>query len=77
MLKLNGNKTELMPVISTKSKYLHYLPTSITVGNAQASLRQCVKNLAFSLDCHLTTNEHITTIARMRVFELRRLASIR
>ena len=35
------------------------------------------KNLGFTLDCHLNMNEHVTTIARTRNFELRRLASIR
>ena len=34
-------------------------------------------NLGFILDCHLTINEHVSTIARTYYFELRRLASIR
>ena len=35
MLKLNDNKTELMLVTSKRTKHLHSLPTSITIGNAQ------------------------------------------
>ena len=35
MLKLNDNKTELMLVTSKRTKRLHNLPTSITIGNAQ------------------------------------------
>ena len=34
MLKLNDNKTELMLVTSKRTKRLHSLPTSITIGNA-------------------------------------------
>ena len=35
MLKLNDNKTELMLVTSKRTKHLHSLPSSITIGNAQ------------------------------------------
>ena len=37
---------------------------------------QSVKNLGFTLDCHLTMNIHVTNIARTCYFELRHLASI-
>ena len=77
MLKLNGNKTELMLVSSKRTKHLHTLPTSITIGNAQFPIKQSVKNLGFTLDCHLTMNAHVSNIARTRYFELHRLASIR
>ena len=76
MLKLNDNKTELMLVTSKRTKHLHYLPTSITIGNAQIPFKQSVKNLGFTLDCHLTMNAHVTNIARTCYFELCRLASI-
>ena len=36
-----------------------------------------MKNLGFTLDCHLTMNAHVTKIALSCYFELRRLASIR
>ena len=45
VLKLNDSKTELMLVTSKRSKHLHNLPTSITIGNAQIPFKQSVKNL--------------------------------
>ena len=77
MLKLNDNKSEHMLVTSKRTKHLHNLPTSITIGNAQFPFRQSVKNLGLTLDCHLTMNAHVSNIARTCYFELRRLASIR
>ena len=77
MLKLNDNKTELMLVASKRTEHLHSLTTSITVGNAQIPFKQSVKNLGFTLDCHLNMNAHVSNIARTCYFELHRLASIR
>ena len=77
MLKLNDNKAELMLVTSKRIKHLHSLPTSITIGNAQIPFKKSVKNLGFTLDCHLTMNSHVSNIARTCYFELSRLASIR
>ena len=75
--KLNNNKTELMLVTSKRTKHLHILPTSITIGNAQIPFKQSMKNLGSTLDCHLTMNAHVYNIARTCYFELRRLVSIR
>ena len=77
ILKLNDSKTELMLVTSKRSKHLQKLPTSITIGNAQIPFKQSVKNLGFTLDCHLTMNAHVSNIARTCYIELRRLAYIR
>ena len=77
MHKLNDRKTELMLVTSKRSTHLHSLPTSITIGNVQIAFKQSVKKLGFSLDCHLIMNAHVSNIARICYFELRRLASIR
>ena len=74
MLKLNDNKTGLILVTSKRTKHLHTLPTSITIGNAQIAFKQTVKNLGFTLDCHLTMNAHLSNIARKCYFELHRLA---
>ena len=71
-LKLNDSKTELMLVTSKRSMHLHNLPTSITIGNAQIPFKQSVKNLGFTLDCHLTMNAHVSNIARTCYSELRR-----
>ena len=73
MLNLIDSKTELMLVTSKRSKNLHDLPTSITIGNAQIPFKQSVKNLGFTLDSHLTMNAHVSNIARTCYFELRRL----
>ena len=77
MLELNYNKTNLMLVTSRRTKHLHNLPTSFTIGNSQLSFEQSVKNLGLTLDCHLTMNAHVSNIARTCYFELRRLVSIR
>ena len=77
MLKLNDNKTEHMLVTSKRTKHLHNLPTSINMGNDQIPFKHSVKNLGFTLDCHLTMKAHVSNIARTCYFELRRLASIR
>ena len=66
-----------MLVTSKRIKHLNTLPTSITIDNAQIAFKQSVKNLGFTLDCHLTMNAHVSNIARICYFELRRLASIR
>ena len=71
MLKLNYNKTKLMLVTSKRTKHLHNLPTSITIGNTQIPFKQSVKNLGLTLDCHLTMNAHVSNIARTCYFELR------
>ena len=75
MHKLN-DKTELMLVTSKRTKHLHTQPTSITIGNAQIRFEQSVKNFCFTLDCHLTTNAHVSNIARTHYLELRCFASI-
>ena len=77
MLRFNDNKTELMLFTSRRTKHLHNLPTSITMGNAQIPSKQSGKNLCSTLDCHLTMNSLVSNIARTCFFELRRLASIR
>ena len=77
MLKLNDNKTELMLVTSNRTKHLHNLHTSITIGNVQITFKQSVMNLGFTLDCHLSMNAHVFNIAPTRYLELSRLASIR
>ena len=76
MPKLNDNKTEHIKVTSKRTKHLHNLPTSITIGNAHIPFKQSVKNLGFTLDCHLTMNAHVSIIAQTCYSELRRLASI-
>ena len=71
MLTFNYIKAEFVLVISKSANRLHNLPTSITFGNAQIPFMQSVKNLSFSLDCHLTMNPHISNIAWTCYFDLR------
>ena len=42
--RLNDSKTELMLVASKRTRHLHTLPASITIGNAQIPFKQSVKN---------------------------------
>ena len=65
-----------MLVTSKRTKHLHNLPTSITIGNSQIPFKQSVKNLGFTLNCHLTMNAHVYNIARTCYFELHRVSSI-
>ena len=48
MLKLNDNKTELMLVTSKRTKHVHDLPTSISIGSAIIPFKQSVKNFGFT-----------------------------
>ena len=77
MPKLYDNKTKRMLVTSKRTKHPHNLPTSITIGNANTPFNLSVKNIGFTLDCHLTMNTHVSNITRTCYFELRRLTSIR
>ena len=65
MLKHNDNKTQLMLITSKRTKHLHNLPTSITIGNAQIPFKQSEKNLGLASGCHLTMNAHASNIAQM------------
>ena len=77
MLELNDNMTELILGTSKRTKHLHNIPTSITIGNAQIPFKQYVKNFGFTLRCQLTMNLHVSNIVRTCYIELRRLASSR
>ena len=68
MHKLNNNKKKLMLVTSKRTRHLHNLHTSITIGNAQIPFKQSVRNLGFTLDCHLTMNAHVSNIARTYMY---------
>ena len=77
MLELNDDKREIMLVTLKRTKHLHNLLISFTTGNAQLSFKQSVNNFSFSLDCHHSMNEHISTITRTCYFEFCLLAFIR
>ena len=75
MHKLNDNKTELMLVTSKRTKHLHSLATSTTIGNAQISIKQSVKNLGLIL---LSSYYECTCLHYCQIcyFELHHQASI-
>ena len=76
MLKLNNNKTELVLATSKKlSISITYLLQSLLAMLQFHS--NSLKNLGFSLDCHLTMNAHVSNIAQTCYIELCRMASIR
>ena len=76
-LGLSKTGLNLMLVTSKRTKHLHNLPTSITIGNSEIPFSQSEKNLVLTLDCHLIMNEHVSNIAWRFYFELRRLEFIR
>ena len=59
MPTLNDNKIDLMLVISQRTKHLHNITTSITIGNTEVPFKQSVKNLGLTLDCHLTVSAYV------------------
>ena len=69
-------KHDLMLATSEITKHIHNLPTSIIIGNAYVPTKQFVKNFDLTLDCHRSINEHVSIIARICYFEVRRLSSI-
>ena len=79
MLKLNDNKTELMLVTTKRTKHLHNLPTSITIGNAKNSLLKVCEE--FGLCIRLSSYFECTCLQYCWDLLLRavvcRLASIR
>ena len=66
-----------MRFTSKRTKRLHKIPNSITIGNVQIPFKLSVKNLCLTLHCHLTMKAHVSIIARKCYFVLCRLASIR
>ena len=77
MLKLIDNMTLFMLVTSIRTKYLHNPFTSITIGNSHIPLRQSVKNLGLTFNCHLAMNAQISNIPRIYNLGLRHSAYAR
>ena len=76
MLKNNDNKTELMLITSNRTRHLHGIPTSITIGNAQIPFKECEEStfyirLLYYYECTCLQN------ARTCYCQMRRLAFIR
>ena len=77
MLTFDNNNTVLMLATSKRIMHFHSLSTSTSFGAAQFPFKQSMKNLGFTLSCHLTMREYFSTFALTCYVELCCLASIR
>ena len=75
-LESSAINDKLMPVTSEKINHLCNSHNSITIGNASIPFKQSVKNIGSTLNCHLTTNEYISTTALTFQHLLHHLTSI-
>ena len=75
-LKLNAEKTEVLPVAST-SRLSSVGRDSVDIGGKRIPFRSSVRNLGVHLDQTLSMQQHISSVCRAAYLELRRLASIR
>ena len=75
-LKLNAEKTEVLPVAST-SRLSSVGRDSIDIGGKRIPFRSSVRNLGVHLDQTLSMQQHISSVGRAAYLELRRIASIR
>ena len=76
MLKLNGNKTDM--VIYMSQYHLNkYGRCDISIGDSTISPVECVRNLGVQIDQHLTMDKQVTAVCKACNFHLYRLSSIR
>ena len=75
-LKLNAEKTEVLPVAST-SRLSSVGKDSVDIGGKRIPFRSSVRNLGVHLDQTLSMQQHISSVCRAAYLELRRIASIR
>ena len=75
-LKLNAEKTEVLPVAST-SRLSSVGRDSVDIGGKRIPFRSSVRNLGVNLDQTLSMQQHISSVCRAAYLELRRIASIR
>ena len=75
-LKLNAEKTDVLPVAST-SRLSSVGRDSVDIGGKRIPFRSSVRNLGVHLDQTLSMQQHISSVCRAAYLELRRIASIR
>ena len=75
-LKLNAEKTEVLPVAST-SRLSSVGRDSVDIGGKRLPFKSSVRNLGVHLDQTLLIQQHISSVCRAVYLELRRIASIR
>ena len=75
-LKLNAEKTEVLPVAST-SRLSSVGRDSVNIGGKRIPFRSSVRNLGVHLDQTLSMQQQFSSVCRAAYLELRRIASIR
>ena len=75
-LKLNAEKTEVLPVASA-SRLSSVGRDSVDIGGKRIPFKSSVRNLGVHLDQTLSMQQHISSVCRAAYLELRRIASIR
>ena len=75
-LKLNAEKTEVLPVAST-SRLSSVGRDSVDIGGKRIPFRSSVRNLGAHLDQTLSMQQHISSVCRAPYLEPRRIASMR
>ena len=67
MLNHNGNKIELMSIISIGANHLHSLPTLFIIRNAHILFKICLNNIDFTVDSsHLSCQSSIMSAILLR-----------
>ena len=75
-LKLNAEKTEVLPATST-SRLSSVGRDSVDIGGKRIPFKSSVRNLGVHLDQTLSLQQHISSACRAAYLEHRRIASIR
>ena len=75
-LKLNAEKTDVLPVAST-SCLSSVDRDSVDIGGKRIPFKSSVRNLGVHLDQTLSMQQHISSVCRAAYLELRRIASVR
>jgi hypothetical protein len=75
LLKLNGEKTEVMLFTTRQYKHLH--DVSVTVGDAVITPLQSVRNLGVVFDHAMSMEKHVGSVSRSCYAHLRSIGQIR
>ena len=73
--KLNAEKTEVLPIVSTSCLSL-VGRDSTDIGGKRIPFKSSVRNLGVHLDQTLSMQQHISSICHAAYLELRRIASV-
>ncbi|KAK7094370.1 hypothetical protein V1264_005945 [Littorina saxatilis] len=76
-LKMNDDKTEIMPVGKQSNLKLLSETSSLTLSDTTVTFSSKVKNLGVHLDSSLSMDAHINSLCRTAFLEMRRISQIR